>query len=198
MYFVCKVGVCSHRERLPFLWPHAQVSADVQGSLARVELCAWSWVIAIAEPQQGANPTIRWFTRTVILPGGYTRWRFIAFIPPCTHVVLVIQVFASFAIAIFGFGVEQVISTRNDDRYCLPQPGTGIDIGVVETDIAVIAQVPDERPDGVVHHTDGKQVLSSIVFLVERIDLLHDNVDIGCRLHVDHHFVRAIGGMYVG
>src|SRR5437588_9867693 len=106
------------------LWPHAHVSADEQGHVvravgaadgaalppplpdvlggqARVELCAWRWVIAIAKPQQRANSTIWRLTRTIVLAGRYTRGRFIAFIPPCTHVVLVIEVFASFAIAIF-------------------------------------------------------------------------------------------------
>src|SRR6266566_5850811 len=101
-----------------YLWPHTQVSADEQGHIvravgaadgaalppplpdvpggeARVELCVWRWVIAIAKPQQGANSTPGGFTRTIVLPGGYTRGRLIAFIPPCTHVVLVVQVFAS-------------------------------------------------------------------------------------------------------
>src|SRR6266704_7083657 len=84
---------------------------DVLGGEARVELRAWRWVIAIAEPQQGANSTIRRFTRTIILLAWNTGGRLVAFIPPGTHVVLVIQVFASFASAVFVFSVEQVVST---------------------------------------------------------------------------------------
>ncbi len=117
-----------------FLWLHAQVSTDEQGHVvravgaadgaalppplpdvlggeARVELRAWRWVIAIAEPQQGANSTIRRFTRTIILFAWDTGGRLVAFIPPGTHVVLVIQVFASFTSAVFVFSVEQVVST---------------------------------------------------------------------------------------
>src|SRR5438094_10232822 len=94
-------------------------------------------IITVAQPHQGTNTTVGKLIGTVVILGGYTgRW-LVAFIPPCTHVVLMEEVIAVGSILRLHGG--EIISTGNNHWIVLGRGGTPV--GEVETDVGIIAHV---------------------------------------------------------
>ena len=98
--------------------------------------------------------------------------------------------------SILRFSVIEIVPTCDDDGIGVGRVRTII--GIVETDVGIIPDVPGERPGRVVHQADPQQVLPVIQFLIERIDLCHHYINIGGRLHIAQHLMGSISGMNVG
>src|SRR6266700_2317454 len=153
----------------------------------------WRWIIAIAEPETDTNTAVGRLIGAVVVFGWHAGRRLVAFIPPCTHVILMEEVITVGTILRLH-GVE-IISTCNNHRIAF---GRGwATIGEVETDVGIVAHIPHKGPYCIVGDGNPQLMLTTIVLLIKCIDLRHDDVHIGRRLHIDHHLMRTVCWMNI-
>src|SRR5579884_673184 len=123
---------------------------DVLDGEAEVEFRIGRRVIAVAEPEPGANTAIFLLPGAVVVGSiGNARGRLVAFIPPGTHVVLVVGV----ALLVAGDVAADIVAAGDDDRDIFSDGGTAI--GIVEADVGVVTQVPGVGPRGIIGQANG-------------------------------------------